>query len=91
MKWPESCWFELLAPFWHSIHRKRGRGPGRLVAGDMMREIREIYQRWLDGDLSQEDALFAIGDVLGEGSGDNKVGAAAEERPVLNPVGQKGA
>jgi hypothetical protein len=31
-----------------------------------MREVRDIYQRWLDGDLSQEDALFAIGDVLDE-------------------------
>jgi hypothetical protein len=29
-----------------------------------MHEIREIYQRWLDGALAQEDALFAIGDVL---------------------------
>jgi hypothetical protein len=29
-----------------------------------MREIREIYQGWLAGDLSQEDALFAIGDLL---------------------------
>jgi hypothetical protein len=29
-----------------------------------MREIREIYQKWLEGDLAQEDALFAIGDVL---------------------------
>ena len=60
--------------------------------GDLMREIREIYRRWLDGDLSQEDALFAIGDALGESSGDNDVGPAAEERAQLNPaVGQKGA
>jgi hypothetical protein len=29
-----------------------------------MREIREVYQSWLEGDLSQEDALFAIGDLL---------------------------
>jgi hypothetical protein len=58
----------------------------------MMREIREIYQRWLDGDLSQEDALFAIGDVLGQGSGDNDVCPAVEEGPALNPaIGQKGA
>lgn len=35
-----------------------------------MREVREIYQRWLDGDLSQEDALFAIGDVLDEEAGE---------------------
>ena len=34
--------------------------------GGSMREVRDIYQRWLDGDLSQEDALFAIGDVLDE-------------------------
>jgi hypothetical protein len=29
-----------------------------------MIDISTIYQRWLSGDLAQEDALFAIGDVL---------------------------
>ena len=29
-----------------------------------MTDISTIYQRWLSGDLAQEDALFAIGDVL---------------------------
>jgi hypothetical protein len=32
-----------------------------------MREIRDIYERWLDGQLAQEDALFAIGDILSTG------------------------
>jgi hypothetical protein len=57
-----------------------------------MREIREIYQRWLDGDLSQEDALFAIGDVLdeetGEGAADRGVQGREGHRPA---AGQKGA
>jgi len=41
-----------------------------------MRDIRDVYQRWLAGDLSQEDTLFAIGDLLEEGgvvSGDGDV------------------
>lgn len=38
--------------------------------GESMREIREIYQNWLDGELSQEDALFAIGDLLEEQEGE---------------------
>ena len=60
--------------------------------GDLMREIREIYQRWLGGDLSQEDAMFAIGDVLGEASSGIDRDAQAEERPAFNPaIGQKGA
>jgi len=29
-----------------------------------MAEIHEIHQQWLKGRLSQEDALFSIGDVL---------------------------
>lgn len=33
---------------------------------DLTTEIREIYQQWLDGGLSQEDALFSIGDALDE-------------------------
>ena len=32
--------------------------------GDPMHDIRQIYQSWLAGDLSQEDTLFAIGDAL---------------------------
>ena len=53
----------------------------------MMREIREVYQRWLEGDLSQEDALFAIGDLLDREAGK---GASAElgphdsHRPVVS-------
>ena len=31
---------------------------------DSLAEIRDIYQQWLKGRLSQEDALFTIGDVL---------------------------
>jgi hypothetical protein len=33
-----------------------------------MREIQEVYQRWLKGELSQEDTLFAIGDLLEKGA-----------------------
>jgi hypothetical protein len=29
-----------------------------------MNEVRAIYQRWRDGEISQEDALFEIGDAL---------------------------
>jgi hypothetical protein len=31
-----------------------------------MNQILEIYRRWLDGSLAQEDALFAIGDVFNQ-------------------------
>ncbi|MGZ3274407.1 MAG: hypothetical protein ACXU82_14675 [Caulobacteraceae bacterium] len=57
----------------------------------MMQEIREIYRRWLDGDLSQEDALFAIGEVLGEVSSQDGGDSGAEDRPAPSPAfGQKG-
>ena len=57
----------------------------------MMREIREVYQRWLDGDLSQEDALFAIGDLLDIEAGR---GSSPELRPhegLLAVVAHKSA
>jgi hypothetical protein len=53
-----------------------------------MRDIRDVYQRWLNGDLSQEDTLFAIGDLLdkdGVGSGE-----VLEDRQGRQAVGQKG-
>jgi hypothetical protein len=58
-----------------------------------MREIREIYQRWLEGDLSQEDALFAIGDLLDEEAGEGAASdRAATGREGHRPAaGQKGA
>jgi hypothetical protein len=31
---------------------------------DQLSQIQDVYQRWLEGVLSQEDALFAIGDIL---------------------------
>jgi hypothetical protein len=31
---------------------------------DMVKEISSIYSRWREGGLSQEDALFEIGDCL---------------------------
>jgi hypothetical protein len=46
-------------------------------------KIREVYERWLDGDLSTEDALFAISDLLDEDSG---AGPAAEHRPCDRPI-----
>jgi hypothetical protein len=36
------------------------------TADELLCGIGAIYQRWLAGELSQEDALFAIGDQLGE-------------------------
>lgn len=63
-------------------------GPGSLVVNDLMRDIRDVYQRWLNGDLSQEDTLFAIGDLLdkdGVGSGE-----VLEDRQGRQAVGQKG-
>lgn len=60
--------------------------------GDVMREIRDIYQRWLEGGLSQEDALFAIGDALDEAPDDSASGSAADQRPALQPaVARKGS
>lgn len=57
--------------------QKADRAGGSFV-GDLMREIREIYQSWLEGDLSQEDALFAIGDLL------ERDGKAAVPEPVTD-------
>ena len=34
------------------------------AAHDVLRAIDAIYRRWLDGEISQEDALFQIGDLL---------------------------
>jgi hypothetical protein len=34
------------------------------TAHDVLRAIDAIYRRWLDGEISQEDALFEIGDLL---------------------------
>ena len=31
---------------------------------DLVMEIRSIYAQWRAGEISQEDALFAIGDCL---------------------------
>jgi hypothetical protein len=46
-------------------------------------QIRDICQRWLDGDLSQEDALFAIADLLDE---DPTPRPAVEYRPSDRPI-----
>ncbi len=55
-----------------------------------MREIHEVYQRWLNGELSQEDTLFAIGDLLEKGTaggdGDDVPGDGQADRQA---VGQK--
>jgi hypothetical protein len=56
-----------------------------------MVEIREIYRRWLEGDLSQEDALFAIGDALdvgqeAEGDSERLAALGGDRRPA---AGQK--
>jgi hypothetical protein len=36
------------------------------TADELLRAIRAVYRKWLDGALSQEDALFEIGDLLGQ-------------------------
>jgi len=48
-----------------------------------MKEIREIYQRWLNGSLTQEDALFAIGDILNGLSPPGEGDGAAPESEIL--------
>jgi hypothetical protein len=63
-----------------------GGGPGSLVVSDLMREIQGVYQRWLDGELSQEDTLFAIGDLLEMGASDGDEGDVPGDRQA---VGQK--
>ena len=72
---PYSCPRRWVVSLRYSV-QKAG-GLGEFVVGDLMREIREIYQGWLAGDLSQEDALFAIGDLL-----DKREGDAAPVEPV---------
>jgi hypothetical protein len=52
------------------------------AVGDAVTEIRSIFQKWLDGELSQEDALFAIGDVLQRES----ERASRDERAARPPV-----
>jgi hypothetical protein len=42
------------------------RGAMTDTADELLCGIGAIYQRWLAGEISQEDALFAIGDRLGE-------------------------
>jgi hypothetical protein len=46
-----------------------------------MRDIQEVYQRWLNGELSQEDTLFAIGDLLGMGTAGGDEGEIPGDRP----------
>ena len=46
-----------------------------------MRDIQEVYQRWLNGELSQEDTLFAIGDLLEMGTACGDEGEAPGGRP----------
>jgi hypothetical protein len=77
LNWPDSCPRTWVVSLRYSV-QKADRVEG-LVVGDLMREIREIYQSWLDGDLSQEDALFAIGDLL-----DKRDGEAAVLEPVTD-------
>jgi hypothetical protein len=44
-------------------------------ADELLPAIARIHKRWLAGTLSEEDALFEIGDVLG------RAGEAAEGSP----------
>lgn len=66
----------------HESHFETTMG-GLWEACRSMGKVREIYERWLDGDLSQEDALFAIGDLLDE---ESKSGPAAEHGPGDHPI-----
>jgi hypothetical protein len=43
------------------LREERAKEP---VLFEELPQIRDIYQRWMQGALCQEDALFAIGDVL---------------------------
>jgi hypothetical protein len=74
--WPDSCRQTRVVSLRYSVQKADSAGGS--VVGDLMREIREIYQSWLDGDLSQEDALFAIGDLL------ERVGEPAVAEPVTD-------
>ena len=47
---------------------------------DLMRDIQDVYQRWLNGELSQEDTLFAIGDLLGMGTASGDGGEIPGDR-----------
>jgi len=56
-----------------------------------MREIQEVYQRWLNGELSQEDTLFAIGDLLGMSTNGEDGGELPDnQQPGRQAAGQKG-
>jgi hypothetical protein len=50
-----------------------------------MREIRNVYDRWLRGELSQEDTLFAIGDLLEKGA----AGCGADQTPADQQDGRQ--
>ena len=56
---------------------------GNREADSLIGQIRDIYQRWLDGDLSQEDVLFAIGDLLDD---EADPASEAEHRPRDRPI-----
>jgi hypothetical protein len=56
-----------------------------------MREIQEVYQRWLNGELSQEDTLFAIGDLLEKNTSGGDVGElSGDQQAGRQAAGQKG-
>jgi hypothetical protein len=42
----------------------RALAPREPIVIDELSQIQDVYRRWLQGVLSQEDALFAIGDIL---------------------------
>jgi len=53
-----------------------------------MRDIRDVYQRWLDGELSQEDTLFAIGDLLErDGAGSDAAELTGDRRQAMGHKG----
>lgn len=49
------------------------------TAHDVLRAIDAIYWRWLNGEISQEDALFEIGDLLDRSLGDAPKDAGPSE------------
>ena len=55
-----------------------------------MREIQEVYQRWLNGELSQEDTLFAIGDLLEKNESGEDGESPGDRQGDRHAVGQKG-
>lgn len=54
------------------------------TADDVLRAIGAIHKGWLNGEISQEDALFQIGDLL-----DGALRDDAQDPPAPDPPLQR--